>query len=159
MAEQRSKIFEDDIVADEHSSKGLIAKPDQFIHLYEDAMSRLERHNKIYSMCIDSEWTFKPDIGKTKNKNVSHKYNQSKNVISEKSLIEKYNNENFDPKTGQPFFHPKIGRSPSNKQHRSSKSIGNILYNDNKIYKEKLELIKKNQEDKIKNDMNTKYWK
>lgn len=159
IAEQRSKFFEDDVVAEEHSNKELVSKPDQFIHLYEDAMNRLERHNKIYSMWIDSECTFKPDIGKTRHKNVSHKYNQSKNIISEKSLIEKFNNENFDQITGQPLFQPKIGRSPTNKHHRSSQSIGNMLYNDNKIYQDKLDQIKREQENKLKNDMNSKYCK
>jgi hypothetical protein len=155
IAYQRDQFFQDENIADEYSNVAS-CKTDQFLHLYDDAMKRIERHNKIYSMCIDSECTFKPDIGKTRHKYVGHRYNQSKQIVAEKSMIEKFNNDNFDPVTGQPFFHPKVGRSPSNKGHRSSKSIGNLLYNNHKLYKEKKDKLQQQHEEKLKEQMNMK---
>lgn len=51
--------------------------------------------------------------------------------------MEKFNSDNFDETTGQPFFQPKVGRSPTKKSHRTSKSIGNLLYDNTKVYKER----------------------
>jgi hypothetical protein len=155
IADQRNQFFEDDYIGDENSNQ-YGPQSDQFLNLYDDAMKRVERHNKIYSMCIDSECTFKPDIGKTKHMNVSHRYNNNKNCISEKSIIEKFNNENFDPVTGQPFFHPKVNKSPINQNHRSSKSIGNLLYDATKIYKEKNDLRIQQYENEIRERSNTR---
>ena len=49
MADQRSQFFSEEYVGDE-TANNLSRRPDQFLHLYEDAMKRVERHNKIYSM-------------------------------------------------------------------------------------------------------------
>lgn len=155
IADQRNQFFEDEYIGDENSNQ-YGPQSDQFLNLYDDAMKRVERHNKIYSMCIDSECTFKPDIGKTKHMNVSHRYNSNKNCISEKSIIEKFNNENFDPVTGQPFFQPKVNKSPINLNHRSSKSIGNLLYDATKMYKEKNELRIQQYENEIRERSNTR---
>ena len=74
--------------------------------LYFDAMKRKERHDKIYSKCLDQECTFKPDIGINKYQNL----NKSESVIDrlsnpnysvkEQAVVRKITNENFDPKTG-----------------------------------------------------------
>jgi len=122
-------------------------------------MKRIERHDKIYSMCIDSECTFKPDTAKTRYKYKHSKSRYRKSFVSEKPLIEKYNSENFDQTTGQPFFRPKVGRSPMKKSHRSSKSIGNLLYDNNKVYKDRKQQLVKNHNDEIKQQLNTKHCK
>jgi hypothetical protein len=155
IAGQRSQFFEDDYAGDENSNQ-FGHQSDQFLNLYDDAMKRVERHDKIYSMWIDSEWTFKPDIGKTEHMNVSHRYNKSKNQISGKLMIEQFNNEHFDPVTGQPFFQPKINKSPLNQNHRNWKSIGNLLYDTTKIYKDKNNLRVKQIENEIHDKLNTR---
>lgn len=137
IAEQRNQFFYNEFMGDEHSDIFSNRQPDQFSQLYDDAMKRVERHRKIYSLCIDSDCTFKPDIGKTRVDHVEPKYNLHKNTLSEKSMIDKFNNENFDPETGQAYYKPKVGRSPSNKRHRSSKSIENVLYGYAKVYDDK----------------------
>lgn len=152
IAEQRSQFFEDDGVPEEYSNFSSNYN-DQFSHLYEDAMKRVERHNKIYSMCIDSECTFKPDIGKTK-----HKFTGRK-VKPNKQIDYKYNNENFDPVTGQKYFKPKICRSPVNKKHRSSKSIGNLLYENKTVYNEKKQKLIEEHEKEINEQINQKHCK
>ena len=159
IADQRNRFFEEDMVADEHSSALNSFKPDQFLHLYDDAMKRVERHSKIYSMCIDSEWTFKPDLLKTKHKYSGKKLSHQKSSLLEKNMIEKFNNENFDPVTGQPLYHPRIWRPPDKKHHRSSKSIGNLLYSSSQLYKEKKDKQRAEYEQKIEDQLNTKYWK
>jgi uncharacterized protein YyaL (SSP411 family) len=87
---------------------------------------------------------------------VSHKYDESRPKLAEKSMLEKFNNENFDPKTGQPFFKPKICRSPKDKKHRSSKSIGDLLYNNKKKYDENLKKLKEKHESQIVQTANKK---
>jgi hypothetical protein len=49
IAGQRSQFFEDDYAGDENSNQ-FGHQSDQFLNLYDDAMKRVERHDKIYSM-------------------------------------------------------------------------------------------------------------
>jgi hypothetical protein len=46
IADQRDNFYEGDIEQENNSS----STQDQFLHLYDDAMKRIERHNQIYSM-------------------------------------------------------------------------------------------------------------
>ena len=39
---------------------------EKFAHLYEDALRRKERQEKVYSNCMGPEFTFKPDTTKSK---------------------------------------------------------------------------------------------
>lgn len=77
---------------------------------------------------------------------VEHQYNKSIiNRLSQKSNtnqineIKKQNNENFDPKTGQPYFHPQIGRGPANDNRgKDGQDIGEYLYNQGKVKQDHL---------------------
>ena len=130
IVDQRNQFFNDFNEYENYSYPGNNGNA-QFHHLYMDAMKRVDRHNNIYSKWIDSEWTFQPDIGKTRLRGIHPRYDQI-NDISNKSMMEKLRNENirrnFDPETGQPFFVPKVGRSPKDRKNRNSKSIGDIFY-------------------------------
>ena len=153
IANQRQRFFEDEIVADERTESVGRSKPNQHLQLYDDAMKRVERHNKIYSMCIDSECTFKPDTVKTRYryKNSKPRYNV-KSEVWDKPSIERFNQDNFDQVTGQPLFHPKIGRSPINKNRKNSKSIGDLLYETAKVYEDRKE-SKRQQQNMAKREM------
>ncbi len=59
------------------------------------------------------------------------------------------NNDLFDQDTGQPYFHPKVGRGPK-LQHRPSPTNGNVgsmLYEQGCFLKEKQDLKKKALQD------------
>lgn len=155
MAMQKQTYYDYDDVGDEAKphSRGRV-EPDQYIQLYDEAMKRVDRHQNIYSMWIDSECTFKPDTAKTRHKYKNSKSRYRKSFVSEKPLIEKFNSENFDETTGQPFFHPKVGRSPARKNHRTSKSIGNLLYDNTKVYKERKQKLADSYKREIEEQVN-----
>lgn len=50
IAEQREMIYEKEITPDEYQNFNGMSQADQFALLYDDAMKRIERHQKIYSM-------------------------------------------------------------------------------------------------------------
>jgi len=154
IADQRDNFYEGDIEQENNSS----STQDQFLHLYDDAMKRIERHNQIYSMWIDSECTFQPDIENSR-KNVAHRYNKSNNNFADKSMLERFNHENFDQVTGQQLYKPKVGRGPIDKKHRSSKSIGNLLYGVKNLYQENKQKRIQNYEAELKEQMNQKHCK
>jgi hypothetical protein len=153
IVDQRDQFFGEEMSIDDQNSQ--FERDKKFNELYSDAMRRFERHDKIYSIWIDSEWTFQPDIVRTR-RNISPKYAQTKQIISDKSMIEKFNNENFDPSTGQAFFRPKINNVKI-KQQRSSKSIGNLLYGYKDIYRERKQKMVEEHERQLKSIMNQKH--
>lgn len=71
-------------------------------------------------------------------------------------MLERFNNENFDPSTGQALFKPKINHVKS-KQQRSSKSIGNLLYGYKDIYRERKQKMVEEHDKQLKNKMNQKH--
>lgn len=124
-------------------------------------MKRKERHDKIYSKCLDQECTFKPDIGINK---YASSLNKSESVIDrlsnpnysvkEQAVIRKVTNENFDPTTGQPFFRPRTGRP--NQNRKRNKSVGHQLYHQAKMRQKGIEEKKSRQDEQQRNARNTR---
>lgn len=140
-----------------------IGHGDKFADLFEDAKKRKERQDKIYSVCLDQECTFQPDIGINRYKGPQrsgdkesfvHRLAQS-NRSRERSLAEvnKRNDENFDPKTGQPFFKPKTGRPPLKHRNTAHMQIGDYLYSQQRTIQENLERKKVREEEKLNEQM------
>ena len=71
---------------------------------------------------------------------------------AEKQVVKKRNNENFDPKTGQPLYHPKIKRG--NKNRDLEKSVGEMLYESGKEMLKKKKDVKERQVSKILEEAN-----
>ncbi|CAI2360937.1 unnamed protein product [Moneuplotes crassus] len=120
--EERTTFLIDN--CDHEIAKNYSLNPDQCHLLYEDAMKRVDRHNNVYSQCLDSECTFRPDIQRTRSNNITSRYDKGN---SSKRDLQKLQNEsyrrNYDPETGQPYFVPKVGRPPRDRR-KNSKSIG-----------------------------------
>jgi hypothetical protein len=74
-------------------------------------------------------------------------------------MLERFNHENFDQVTGQQLYKPKVGRGPIDKKHRSSKSIGNLLYGVKNLYQENKQKRIQNYEAELKEQMNQKHCK
>lgn len=58
--------------------------------------------------------------------------------------------ENYDKKTGQPLFHPKVGRPPLARKDNDNLPISEKLYQESKLRKEQQEQQKYNEQ--IKRD-------
>ena len=113
---------------------------DKFSDLYKDALRRKERQDKIYSACITSECTFKPDTTVSKyyyqrlesrdpgytqhrmngEEPLRKHYRNLSEGLSEKDRLHRslkksstLSNDLFDPDSGLPFrFKPRVGRGP-----------------------------------------------
>jgi len=97
-------------------------RSDRFGELYHDAIERKERLGKAGEVNLDRECTFKPQM-------VAHFKDVKKRAPSpdlEKS--KQTRDENVDPSTGKPYFHPTTGRSPKGRAAFSKEQIGNYLY-------------------------------
>ena len=110
---------------------------DKFMLLYDDAIKRKERKDHIYSKWLDSECTFQPDIIAAKYSETDHL--DLENLVDRLSKPPKGKNfpkikyiqeEKYDKQTGQPLFHPKVGRPPLMKKDSNHTSITDKLYND-----------------------------
>ena len=130
--------------------------PNKFVNLYEDAQRRKERQDKIYSACMESECTFQPDTNQTKYyyqkleiKDPGYQQKRSSSRDRSQKRNATFNNDLFDPESGQPFFKPKVGRGPKNLQRPGpkEKDIGQYLYQHNQDIVGKLESKKKTIED------------
>ena len=110
-------------------------KLDKFMLLYDDAIKRKERSDHIYSKWLDVECTFQPDT-------IAGKYNETDHIdidnlvdrlskppkAKDYSKIKYLQDDNFDKQTGQPLFHPKVGRPPLIKENASHSSFVDRLY-------------------------------
>lgn len=96
-------------------------------------------------MCLDQECTFQPDIGATKyrprdvNHSVIERLSQPMHSSREHAEEVKSRADMRDPKTGQRFFKPKIGRPNKN---RPKKDVGTLLYEQGQDHLKKLEKAK-----------------
>ncbi len=103
-------------------------KIDKFSNLYEDALRKQDRQDKIYSACLETECTFQPDLSRTRyssqgraedtNSTVFNRLANTKSRENSLQRIEaqKAQEEMFDNNTGQPLFHPRVGRAPRGRE-------------------------------------------
>lgn len=128
-------------------------KLDKFMLLYDDAIKRKQRKDQIYSKCLDSECTFTPDIAKGQlydsriSENVDFVERLTRaNKNRDRSRIKYIQEEKYDPETGQPYFHPKIGRPPLAKREPNQMPVTDKLYYDGIKRKEQKEMDAKREE-------------
>ena len=129
------------------SARGL----DKFMLLYDDAIKRKERKDYIYSKCLDSECTFHPDLVANRQFDDS-RYTDPDSIVDrlakpskarDRSRFKYLQEEKYDKETGQPLFHPKVGRPPLAKRDTDNLPIAEKLYYDNAVRQEKKEVIKR----------------
>lgn len=134
-------------------------KLDKFMLLYDDAMKRKQRKDNIYSKCLDSEWTFHPDLLKgkgyesfiTENGNFVERLSKPSNAKN-RSKIRQLAEEKFDKNTGQRLFHPKVGRPPLARKDDDNLPVSEKLYNESKkraLEKEQKEFLRNNSQKRI----------
>ena len=127
----------------------------KFEFLFEDAKKRQDHQDKVTKMIADTECTFHPNI------NVSQQQHSSASSINNEkaakdrpataAMVAEVANtvkEKIDPRTGQAYFKPKVGRPPRNDRNSACLPIGDYLYAQNK---RKEEIIsRKKDEEKVK---------
>ena len=113
-------------------------KLDKFKLLYDDAIKRKQRKDEIYAKCLDSECTFQPDLIKGNNydsyyTNIDHNFGERLSKPSktkERSRMQFLHEEKYDESTGQPLFHPKVGRPPLARKDYENIPTTEKLYRD-----------------------------
>ena len=108
----------------------------KFSNLYEDAMMRQERQQKVYSMCIDKECTFKPrmvsqesKLSKIYSQNLS--INQSQAIVSEQKPYNEGKTSDVDLRNAM----SQLKNHPPTVTHKNDKSVfaNPIIKNDENI--------------------------
>lgn len=110
--------------------------PDRCVALYENAKVIEQKQTKYIQTRLKQECPFIPDTTKTQKINNSFTARAKDKIANSRRSIEEYINrskiiENIDQETGQPLFHPRIGRPPV-KRTSSAKEIGERLYSAGK---------------------------
>jgi hypothetical protein len=134
-------------------------KLDKFMLLYDDAMKRKQRKDNIYSKCLDSEWTFHPELFKgrryesfiSEDGNFVERLSKPSNAKN-RSKIRQLADEKFDKSTGQRLFHPKVGRPPLVRKDDDNLPVSEKLYNESKkraLDKEQAEFMRNNSQKRI----------
>lgn len=117
----------------------------RFSELYEDAKKRKERQAKLAEAILDNHCTFKPDTSRTKHKNEQlAQETPAKNYFNnpgQQAYHARIKSQGqgkdalVDPQTGQPLFHPRIGRPPKN---LAQVPVSDKLYRQGLASKERL---------------------
>jgi hypothetical protein len=148
--------------APDSSFMSLNGKLDKFKLLYDDAIKRKQRKDQIYSKCLDSECTFQPELMRSP---LTSYYTESGSFVErlskpsklkEKSKIKYLQDERFDKETGQPFFHPKVGRPPLARRNMENVPVTEKLYIEGRMKQEEKEFKRQEAEHEKKRKANIK---
>lgn len=138
------------------------SKLDKFMLLYDDALKRKQRKEEIYAKCLDSECTFQPDVMRGQfwdSQMDSQGFAERLSKVPkgrDRSRIKYLHEEKYDKNTGQPLFHPKVGRPPLARRDNEHLPVTEKLYQDSIKRKEQKEAEKTHKEFERERSVNRK---
>ncbi len=101
----------------------------KFDFLFEDAMRRVSHQQIIDRAVTDSECTFRPDIKVSQRQHSSTPGDRCKRRQLSRNVSPFLAGRlTVDSSTGQPLYHPRVGRPPKGQRNAAGLPIGEYLY-------------------------------
>eukprot|EP00347_Sterkiella_histriomuscorum_P019160 403342715 len=160
-----------------YNNISMISNKNRFLDLYEQGMQKKLRQQKLASISIEQDCTFKPKLiarrtssigdqnerhsfGRIENSNskssvFDRMYDQAQHQKEKIQQINQMQQQQIDHVTGHPLFRPQTGRSPitrsiDNQAKNKGNSIGEYLYQQHYKQLEKKQKLVQFQEKQLK---------
>jgi len=130
---------------------------DKFEFLFEDAKRRQNHHNRLEKLAPHEECTFHPNIETSQRNSLCFSSGKKPAISRNKNLQQNETAPVVDEKTGQPLFKPKTGRAPKILRNDAKLPIGEYLYAQNNKKTRFLNVLKEEEENKIKEIHNSSH--